>query len=44
MNCGVPKFIFGPFYRSGNDISIKSRKTAEEKEISQKTQDRTEHT
>lgn len=43
MNCGESKFIFGPFYRTGNDISIKSRKTAEE-EISQKTQERTEHT
>lgn len=29
MNCGEPKLIFGPFYRTGNDISIKSRKTAE---------------
>lgn len=24
MNCGEPKLIFGPFYRTGNDISIKS--------------------
>lgn len=22
MNCGEPKFISGPFYRTGDDISI----------------------
>lgn len=44
MNCGEPKFISGLFYRTGDDIGIRSRKTAEEKEISQKTQERTEHT